>query len=782
MGSGGSKKPTEVATDANNNDQKEKVRDAVPELKEEPEIEDVDVPLEEPGYPLPRPPHNKKKDIFILDKMKKIDDLARNAPAEKSKDYTELIKYLTVRCKSDVEKVRAIFVWMGSQDIDDGIYEDATDSDTPLGFMKLMKDSRATYSSFFALLCRKAGIPCVTIKGYAKSAGYEVGDEDDDVKLLNNSWNAVYVSGGWRLVFPLWACTAVSGYSSGIYTKVETKGQAVREKEQQSSGKHIRIFNEYYFLTDPEDFIYIAFPKETKWQLISRQWTFQKFADVPHCRQYYFIEHMSVLSKLTSRVHTQNGMCVIEVGCEDPTGMAFDYELYFNDKESEKTISSSLQLNNFVMMVRSESKWAFMVRFPEVGVYKFQVVGGRHGYETDLCAFKVFADEVKEDVRPYPINPGAIGYGPNADTERAGLKAVSHQTAIVQVTARKHFAFNFKLTKNIQVNTELINENISKEELSKYVKTTQSDRKLHVDVMIPEAGEYALAMHAQQKGQSGYENVCNYLLTSEKDKKKKSRIWETPTEKKTRTALQTMSKSKSTRNIDDLEKQLARFERLDLDDNGDLSAGYDALEYKKIKKELEDAIKRRHLETLERAIHQGYESRFREKVANQITEAEEVRDHLKYLDRIAHDILEMKQPTISEIKSYKYPPRIVEDIMRSTFLMLGVRPVWIDEWTEIQVMMGKTGKESLLRKVKEFDTVNVTPEARAHADKTLSEHTETDARVASAGAGTFYVWLRNVTEAIDGQNDREDIQENEEAVMQEEPEPDKNKSTSRKKK
>ena len=76
------------------------------------------------------------------------------------------------------------------------------------------------YPNFF----RAAEIPCVIVKGYAKSASYEVGDNEDDIKKRNNSWTCVYVADGWRFVFPLWACKAVVGHSTGAFTKVETKG------------------------------------------------------------------------------------------------------------------------------------------------------------------------------------------------------------------------------------------------------------------------------------------------------------------------------------------------------------------------------------------------------------------------------------------------------------------------------------------------------------------------------------------------------------------------------
>lgn len=53
-------------------------------------------------------------------------------------------------------------------------------------------------------------------------------------------------------------------------------------------------------------------------------------------------------------------------------------------------------------------------------------------------------------------------------------------------------------------------------------------RSLVVQVAVPEDGEYALTMHARQPTQTDFQNICNYLLTSEGEKKmrNKRREWE----------------------------------------------------------------------------------------------------------------------------------------------------------------------------------------------------------------------------------------------------------------
>ncbi|XP_060594837.1 uncharacterized protein LOC132749158 [Ruditapes philippinarum] len=342
-------------------------------------------------------------------------------------------------------------------------------------------------------------------------------------------------------------------------------------------------------------------------------------------------------------------------------------------------------------------------------------------------------------------------------------KTTLHQSGIVKVFARKEIVLNFNLTRDIQVKTELVHNTLSKEELSKYIKQTQSNRNVNVQVSVPENGEYALTMHSKQKNESEFKNVCNYLLSSEHGKKKRIRNWENPIEKRTRNSIQSMAKSNGTRDIEELELQLSRFEKMDMDDKGDLTAGQDALELKKVKKELEDAIMRRHLQTLDKAIKRGKESRFREKVKKQINEAEDVSEHLRHLNKIAHDVLEMKQPTISELRSYKYPPKVIFDVMKATFLLLGDKEEYVEDWEDLQVLMGKTGKSGMLRRVRQFDTVNVQPDTKYRVEKTLNDHTEVEVRLASAGAGTFYVWLRNVTKAIDSEEAKQTSEEQENA-------------------
>ncbi|KAK3599342.1 hypothetical protein CHS0354_009835 [Potamilus streckersoni] len=714
---------------------------------QEPENEDVTVPPTERGYPAATVPPGRKDDIFNMNNFRHIEERARNTPPDKAETYEALIDHLTSGLQTDLEKLRAIFIWLGSQNMDGADYSKVTSSDSPIGFMKLIKESRGSYASFFTLLCRAAKLKCVIIRGIAKSAAYEVGMSEEKCQTLKNSWTAVYVEKGWRLVFPLWACKALVGHSLGTYTKVEEKGQAVRHKEQAASGETIRHLNEYFFLTDPEEFIFMAYPDDKKWQLIGNPWSLSKFIDVPECEQNYFQQKLQITSRFSGKLHTVDGECEVTIQDQEDN-LSLSYELYFNHLESGKDISPTLQPNNYVLMMWQDKNWIFRIRFPESGVYKLTVIGGYTPSDCiKFCSFKILCEEAKEDCHPFPTNPD-IGYGPNKETEKAGIQAKSHTTGIVYIVAYQEVNFAFHLIKNVEVTTTLVHCSMSEEQLKTCVKQKIENRKMQVGVRVPENGEYALQMFTRDKNSNkDFANVCNYLLTSETKRKKKKRNYETPIEKNARSAIQEKTHS---RDIEGLEKAIEKFQRLELDEKkGELIKANDALEFKKVQHELGDAINRRHLETLDKAIQHGHESRFKPKLENLIKEAEDVRDHLRQLNRFAHEILEMKQTTIAELRSYKNPPEVVKDVMTGTFLMLGERKDQIEVWEDHQYMMGKLGKESLIRRVQQFDTVNVQPETFSEVEELIKDHDETSARLASAGCGTFYVWLKNVLSTVE---------------------------------
>ncbi len=127
-----------------------------------------------------------------------------------------------------------------------------------------------TKALLFKRLCAYAGLHCEVVKGYSKSSEYLPGEEFVDtryryclcktkrsfnhVRLSRNTWNAVYAAGGWRLIQCNWAML-------NLHSKAERETR--------------KFYQDHYFLTDPDKFIFEFFPINSEWQLMEKPITVQ---------------------------------------------------------------------------------------------------------------------------------------------------------------------------------------------------------------------------------------------------------------------------------------------------------------------------------------------------------------------------------------------------------------------------------------------------------------------------------------------------------------------------
>ena len=122
---------------------------------------------------------------------------------EDQKTFTDLVRQLVSKCGSDIEKARTIFRWITVKNLNTMHFDDNLRGDTPMGLLRGIKHGTESYHVLFKRLCSYAGLHCVVIKGYSKSAGYQPGVRFEDNRF-RNSWNAVYVAGSWRFVQCNW--------------------------------------------------------------------------------------------------------------------------------------------------------------------------------------------------------------------------------------------------------------------------------------------------------------------------------------------------------------------------------------------------------------------------------------------------------------------------------------------------------------------------------------------------------------------------------------------------
>ena len=184
----------------------------------------------------------------------------------------ELAKQLASLGKTDREKVRAIFRWI-TEHIDYNVvpfgwgkkkpysfYSEPDDSIAalpPLGervAAKVLKTGVAFcdgYSRLFKTLCDHAGIKAEVIYGYART-------NNNRRFAVNHTWNSVYIDSSWYLLDVTWA--------SGVLSY---------------GNEYIRQYNDFYFLTPPEEFIREHYPEDPQWTLLKDPPVYREFAQSP---------------------------------------------------------------------------------------------------------------------------------------------------------------------------------------------------------------------------------------------------------------------------------------------------------------------------------------------------------------------------------------------------------------------------------------------------------------------------------------------------------------------
>ena len=183
-----------------------------------------------------------------------------------------LAKQLASLGKTDREKVRAIFRWITehidynvmrfsrSKKITSQFYKEPDDSTVALPPLnervaeKVLNTKVAFcegYSRLFKTLCDHAGIKAEIIYGYART-------NTNRRFAVNHTWNAVYLDSTWQLLDVTWA--------SGFVTY---------------ANEYIRKYNDFYFLTSPDEFIRDHYPEDPQWTLLKEPPVYREFTQSP---------------------------------------------------------------------------------------------------------------------------------------------------------------------------------------------------------------------------------------------------------------------------------------------------------------------------------------------------------------------------------------------------------------------------------------------------------------------------------------------------------------------
>ncbi|WP_282124272.1 transglutaminase domain-containing protein [Algibacter mikhailovii] len=203
-----------------------------------------------------------QKSDFKLINFEKADSIAKFYQGETLKNMPILAYNLTKDLESQVEKFRAIFIWVCLNVKSDHSFGQLTlrkrrkYKNDSLGFyqwnnevrsrvFKTLLHEQKTICTGYAYLIKElssfVGIECEIIDGYCRTSKRNI----DKIDVPNHSWNAVKLENKWYLV----DATLASGYFD------------------LDNNTFVPNYNDGYFLADPDLFITKHYPLKENWML-----------------------------------------------------------------------------------------------------------------------------------------------------------------------------------------------------------------------------------------------------------------------------------------------------------------------------------------------------------------------------------------------------------------------------------------------------------------------------------------------------------------------------------
>lgn len=440
--------------------------------------------------PSPKPVKTKKTDLVASsDIFKHVDENAKNTPEAVCLSVDKLTAHLCSVANSDLEKVRAFYVWVCNNI--SYVYDRDKSLSDKLRFdaVSTLRQGQGSFVNLMVALCKETGIPVVTIPGCSKGLRHQP-DKQFTIGERNHSWNAVYINGEWRFM----DCTWGSGFLD-------------------NSGKFRRQFDEFWFLTDPEIFVYDHFPAHEAWQLLEEPISIEEFNKKPSLTEKSKELGFKLISHREPIIHFDNEVSI-----------SFSTETFpLSNITSDLSITDGKEINQHRCMKRLDEK-SFEIRVvpPKTGEYKLALYGKakdyRHAKFRKLMEYTLRCEKVYDKHTVFPDHRKAWGAEPNY-AELGFAESINKMS--VFVVDKEETNITLEQTKNVPICAELKAASDIKTELKGYTMITANDNSKSVHIRFPSSGFYRLDVYAEGESEKfEYASLFLFECTVDKSPKK----------------------------------------------------------------------------------------------------------------------------------------------------------------------------------------------------------------------------------------------------------------------
>ncbi|XP_062825417.1 kyphoscoliosis peptidase [Anolis carolinensis] len=428
-------------------------------------------------YAYPWDKSNLKSMSIDIEQFKSLDVYASKVNVRNSVE--NLVNVLLQRAHSDLEKVRAIWIWVCHHieyDVE-GFHNEAKRSCAPADVLRSGKSVCAGYAALFEQMCSIAGIQCKQVSGFSKGYSYRPG------KVFNgesdHAWNSVHLDGRWHLLDSTWGSGTVDDSCANFTFR----------------------YNEFYFLTHPALFINDHFPEDQKWQLLKQPLTLQQFEKNAHFRPKFYTTGLVESSAKTIAIETENGKATIFIESRVPV-------LFLVSLNGAKEHCLMMLQKNGVLLE---------VYPPQTGTHRLEIFAkANKDTEKEYSSVLEYSLKCRSVDRSISLPRALIQpVGPSWHSEENGILEALPDCPIIRSDDGR-CVVTFTRKKNLDVfatldsDSSTVPEDIRRRHIWKTCQGSQVELKIN----LPHSGDFALHIWAKKASDPGsHQCALSYLLS-----------------------------------------------------------------------------------------------------------------------------------------------------------------------------------------------------------------------------------------------------------------------------
>ncbi|OCT96581.1 hypothetical protein XELAEV_18008787mg [Xenopus laevis] len=429
----------------------------------------------------------KRKEMFSSVTFTHIDNHVLNWSGQnkhQALSIQETVRGITEEARNDLEKIRAIWIWLchnisydveGYLGLSQKIYQ-------PEDVLALGKGVCSGYAGLFKEMCRELGIGCREIAGYSRATEYSDRHNFHRTKS-NHMWNSVELDNDWYLLDACWGAGTVD----------------LQEKS------FIPSYDDFFFLTDPEDFIETHWPDDATWQLLETVVPFQEFEKKIFKTSEFFRLHLFIISPKVFCLQTDEGEVKVSLGCLYPTEFSYKiYKLFNNERNCVEKTHGIMTMQPAGMTLR--------VVPPMDGLFELMIFAkpmDSSGSYRWVCSYHIDCPESKCS-QGLPHNPFHF-WGLHQRAVDFGVLSLNFAGDLI-VADSGFVNLTFQTSRSLLVMYELVHVQLSKALSTKCFVSHIDERQLACQLLLPFHGYYRLSLFVKDLGGDQFKTAANLLL------------------------------------------------------------------------------------------------------------------------------------------------------------------------------------------------------------------------------------------------------------------------------